>query len=343
MKVFCTKLTFLAAIVVLSVAAYVKYCPLTFFDPDYAMWLYEKEQIYGNNKYSETLVLGDSRPLSGVDPSLVAPNCTSLCLAGSTPIEGYYLLKAYLQKHKAPKYLLLSYSQSHLMQAESFWHRNVKFKCLSYSDTAEIVGEVVKYRDYNVINNSPFESLLTEFAAINDTKLGPILIAAYYYAKFYLYRVNWVFLYKDDLSNLSPSTKRTNLDIIHKIETNRGHMPLDRKSSGGLNDEAKMTSFTPSKTIASYFVRLIQLCHKNNIKIYFKYMPINSDSNRYLKRGYLADCNKFLGDLPFNPNDFIDKTVSFFPNEYFGDVSHLNINGANIFSNQLRTELASFR
>lgn len=72
-----------------------------------------------------------------------------------------------------------------------------------------------------------------------------------------------------------------------------------------------------------YIEKLIKLAKAHNIKIYYYTMPFNKSSfeatSACYKRGY---CNYIL-QIAKNYNITICNKLSFLPNDYFGDPSHL--------------------
>ena len=101
----------------LSMAAYVHFFPLLFMDETFAIWN-AKLNLLERSEDPEFVIIGDSRPMHGLIPSAFPQKTISLAIQGGSSIEGYFLLRSFLEKHRAPKKIIYSISPIRFEKAE---------------------------------------------------------------------------------------------------------------------------------------------------------------------------------------------------------------------------------
>ena len=79
------------------------YCmlfPENYLDGEYAMYRQQQDYVQGKTgTAARVLIVGDSRTKAGMDPALLWEGSYNIALGGTTPIEGYYALKEYIETH----------------------------------------------------------------------------------------------------------------------------------------------------------------------------------------------------------------------------------------------------
>ena len=131
-------------------AALSLYCalfPMWYMDGEYAMYKQQKDYITGNGEYNRVLIMGDSRTKAGFIPDELSNDCYNLALGGTTPIEGYYALKEYLEYHPAPEYVVMAYAPMHYMDVDALWTRNIYFHVMNPEDAGELFLIAAEYED----------------------------------------------------------------------------------------------------------------------------------------------------------------------------------------------------
>ena len=279
---------------------------------DYPMWKVQKDFVKKKQTgiVPDLLVFGDSRGMAGIIPNSISNNGRALCVTGGTSIEAYYMLKEYLSKNSAPKNVILSVSPDHLERHPELFSRAVKYKLLSSIAALEVLNKCNELKDY------PFQMVPIE----NN-----------YYLEWFLYRINFVLYYKDELqAGKYNQMKKSNWELYNAIEANQGYWyrpPIS--SSDGLNDETRKSTFLPSTVLTYYFNELINLCKEKNIHFIFQTMPMNEASFKILNANYVKGYKDFISGIQAkNPYFEISNDLLEFPNDRFSDPSHLNNTGA---------------
>jgi hypothetical protein len=121
-----------------------------------------------------------------------------------------------------------------------------------------------------------------------------------------------------------------------KVQDMKGYQPLQKKMKYDKIDTVKIDPGNTDENKISALKDIISTCHKKNIDLVFVYSPIW----KITKDGY---CNQIITKLctengikyidMSNLPDFINRP------DYFADISHLNEEGARVFSKMLKNRL----
>ncbi len=306
----------IVAIIVLlniPISLYVASFSLNYNSPNNTRWwLINKTLDKAYNLQDTTikiLFLGDSRPNAGIDFRRIKKSW-SFCVGGTSPIENYYMLKKYLAVYEKPETLFLSISPRFLTSQFSFW-------------------------DLAVRNHFFSEEEFKEIYAIN-LKLDDTLLYGTSKIKFFLNEMCLVKYYQEDLrKNLLFFAKNDNKELIKYIMENRGRRPHPnlQDSCSDLNFEVSMTKFEMSPIYEYYFNKIFETCTEKNIYCSFFSMPMNESSFNRLDVNFIADYKITINDFQQKyPQFSISDTLYYYKDDYFGDKSHLNTSGEEIFT-----------
>ena len=251
---------------------------------------------------ADLLVLGDSRAKAGFAPQ--NERQLNLAIGGTTPVEGFYILKRYLRKNKPPKVLILSYMSVHYNSAGTFWERAIKFDFLEFDEFKEIIKNAKK---------------LDECGIVGKCKA-------------------WDFVkYKLDIKNFSAemynawqefkdgnSRYKRYLQVMDELGKNGGHYFYGRNlGASDDNYEVSQSSFKTSALINLYLHKIMALARANGIRVFHYQMPFNQSSFDKLNSAFVSDYNAFLNSMQdefgITPLNFIWAL----PDSDFGDPSHL--------------------
>lgn len=294
-------------------SVYISLTPLNYYSANNTRWwLINKtlDKTYNLQDSSvNVLFIGDSRPNAGINFNEIN-NSWSFCVGGTSPIENYYILEKYLQAYTAPETVFVSISPRFLTNQFAFWDLAVRNKFFSKENFYDIFS-----------TNKECNDTLLNF----QSKL-----------KFFLYNINFVKFYQDDLrKSFVFLRKRENLQLIDYIVHNKGHRPHPnlKNSCSSLNYETKMTDFKVSEIYNYFFLTIFNLCQENNIHCIFFSMPMNESSFLNLDDRFMSDYNNFFSIIKdsFCTYEFYE-TLYFYPDSLFGDASHLNSKGQKIFT-----------
>lgn len=305
---------------------YVEYFSMNYMNLEYPMWQYQKEIINGglDRGDSDILILGDSRTMAGIIPSMLSEDARSLCVGGSSPVESYYILKDYLEIHKKPGTVFISFSPFHFEKNSFFWERTVKFKLLTLREEMEVLSKSRKLNDYIVAGNKP------------------ILFG---YIKACLYRLNFFYYYLPDIrAGKIQSRRGSNIAKFEEMDRDLGFTGYGTKeSSGGLGFELEQEKFTLSALFDFYMRELLDLCKKEGIMAIYETMPVNEDTFKAVSESYVSDYLSYIKHLKADYGEFIiDEEFYNYTNDYFGDPNHLNKRGSERLTLYLRDKYSLF-
>ncbi|MCD6556716.1 MAG: hypothetical protein J7K64_05920 [Bacteroidales bacterium] len=290
---------------------YIEFMPMYYNRPTNTRWYFLKETLAGKYKIPKAnkIFLGESRLNAGLDFTKI-PDAYSFASGGSTPVEMYYILKKYLKNHPKPDTVFLSISPRFFCETFAFWHFAVRNNVISHADLQEILSETEK----------------------NDTVLG-----SFPKLNYCLYKADYLGYYQDDvLYNYVFTGYSENKKMISEMQSMQGGRPHPGlKDSCSLpNYETKYTDFRPSSLLLKYFEKTADLCRKNNIKFFFFSMPMNESSFNVLKPDFVSKYQKTIQICAGKYPEFdISDSLYAYPDNYFGDASHLNPKGRKIFTN----------
>lgn len=257
--------------------------------------------------------MGDSRLNTNVDVKRI-PNAWSFAAGGSSPIEMYYALKNYIKIYSKPDTVFVSFSPRTLIEAYSFWDYAIRNNYLSHSEFKEICLNLQKHPSDTVIGNFP-------------------------YLYYLLYKFNYIEYYQTDLyKNHVFGARQKNEQIIDHFQMEKGVWiyPGLKKGCSELNYESKLKSFVASGLLDFYFVKMLDICQKENILVIFDFRPINKSSYQKLNKNFVSGYKNYIRHLANKYPDFIiSDTVYFYEDKYFGDESHLNNKGKQIYSDYI--------
>ena len=318
MKRFLIKSCIFFALVYGSTFIYIEYFAMSFAYMDYPIYKEKIDYIASGSGTAgpEILILGDSRSLTGIDPKIISDRAQSIGLTGGTSITTYYALKHYLEMYPAPRTIILSISPLLFEQHPEFYSRAVKYRLLTTGDAIEVLKRAHELKDF------PFE-----MTPANGN----------YYWELFLYKSNYLLYYKSEI--LAGGFYRmwhTNHEIYATLEKNAGFWgPSFSAPSHGLNIEAHRTEFVRSPLLKDYFEKILDLCREKRIRVFFQAAPMNETSFKALKPAYVLGYRDFMSGIRQKYRDS-DIEMNFelfsYPDEYFGDPSHLNVKGAELFS-----------
>jgi hypothetical protein len=271
---------------------------MLFMNQEYPMFIYTKETISIRSHDKQNLIMiGDSRAKAGFIPN-VNPLTKSLNLSigGATPIEGYYILKKYLQTNLPPDKIIISYAPSHIDAHGTYWERTVKFDFLETQEYQEVESNAKQIADSTTIGSSKtYTDYLNPKMYISDFFNGIISL-------------RWV----------------QNKQVLIDNSNSQGHYYFGKEAiSSALNDEATRKKFIPSPLIDLYLKKLLALTKANHIKVYYYTMPFNKSSFMASKKIYRDGYTTYLQDLVYKYNVNICNDLGYMSNDNFGDPSHL--------------------
>lgn len=317
--------------------------PMAYMDIEYPAFAYTKNLCRAPSSDSasgkQLLILGDSRAMADIIPNEVisglleeAPsdaydfselNIENLAFGGATSIEMYYTLKNYLKHHEAPERIIVMFAPFHYSYMDNFWQRTMYFNYLSISEVLEV---------YDLAKELGSETVLTE-SFITDS-IG--------------YRFRMPDKYLPAIINAKgvmryPENKRR----YDSLESEHGFGSFG--TAAGSSDASYEVNYTTVKNgndsvlLLTYMKKLLSLCDEQNIPVLLLQPPMNEASFTQLNEEYLKEYQELLKHLSDScQNAIIEDDIPCYENRYFGDASHLNREGAIVYSKELVKKILRF-
>lgn len=315
----------LVALPFILVIAFTLCFPFAYMDNEYPGRAYTRDVINGNEDY-DTLILGDSRAMADILPTSFE-SAVNLANGGATAIENYYYLSDYIKKHGAPKRVVIGFAPFHYTQIDNFWNRTVYFNDLTIGQMCEVRREASKagknFSDAGfdgscvVVSGGDTADLISNRLRLPHVYM-PALINSHFIGRY-----------------------SENKEMYRSISDAKGHQLYGTDDgSSDLNYEVNYTGMdenADSALIQKYLVLLMNLCEANGIETYVISLPMNESSYSKLQDSYIVSLSMFLrslGDL--YPSSTVEMEQICYPDEMFGDSSHLNEKGADRFTNELK-------
>lgn len=289
------------------------YCalfPMWYMDEEYAMYRQQKDYVTENQDANSVLIIGDSRTKAGFIPDELSDNCYNLALGGTTPIEGYYTMKEYLEHHPAPEYVVIAYAPMHYMDVDALWTRNIYFHVMNREDTAEL------------------------FQIAADCQNNENILIENYRLEYAMYRFYMPNKYCTALKNAAFIGRHgANVSKYQQMTLERGHNFFGlANGSGDVNGEAKEADFISSDVITIYMQKIFDLCSEQGIRVVVEQLPMNETSRSILTEDFKSHYRQYMEELAIaNPTVQIFGDFYMYPNDYFGDADHLNQAGASAY------------
>jgi hypothetical protein len=297
-----------------------------FLDPEYAMWA-AKIQMVRNCAPSETVILGDSKPVAGLIPRVMGDGVVNLGLGGASPIEGAYLVEDILKCPSRPKRVIVSYSPAIFINPEVYWTRSAAFGLLSFRQMEEVRLASQRLNDHAVYAQADGGFHLAGLFANYGRRLS---LPSYYFPAM----LNAGFV----------ARKGRNDSMLEAVLDSRGHhfFGTASRTDWPSPDEPNIVRFQPSPLLHHYFERLISLLEDNGISVYFVGMPLNEVTAQAMRPGVRAEFAAYLDGVGKRHRNFrvLGEVLPVLPAEYFGDPDHLNPKGATMWSNLVAKRIA---
>lgn len=305
--------TFLAAVLLIGISEAGAYRTRAEWIRDYwnrfvlsEPWLLE---IPGDFKY---LLLGNSIQKTGLLPTEIHESFLSLGLPGAKPISHYFLLQRYLDRHAPPQVLFL-----YLDPFEEQLNFNLVLRYFFNSQ---------EYREaLPDLNREEREAYLSQFIAAIDR------------------RQEWQLKFR-------PKAGGSFEDFTRKLTANRGYMPA-------VGDADRMTAEDFDKTDASvrahirfsfkdrdwkYLDKILSLCREKDIRVRIGEVAFPLTAREWaIQSGFMKEYQAFLAEIrgKYPWVEVTQTPLMAVPEEQFGDVEHLNREGAERYTRFFKEEI----
>lgn len=312
-----TLLTFASAYAVIWL--WVIAAPMAYQEYDYSIWL-AKMTLLKEDQLGGLVIIGDSNPCAALLPERLGPGVVNLGLPTGTPLEVFHVARKLIASQTHPKAVLISILPSNFINSEHFWDVCVNYGFLNGHDLEELRSESRVLGDASVVGpESPGDI---------DVRLKSLL-----------YLIKFPSFYFPALVNAHGYGRyRFNESRLKLVLANRGQSYFGTDNgSTGLDKEAALKSFVPSKILDDYFNQTLALFQSQKIPVYFVAMPHNEASVSHYYPGLKAAFTSYLDQYAGRYTNFhvIGDTLPTYPSQDFGDPWHLNAKGAARWSDSM--------
>jgi len=315
---------------VIAIVLYTALFPYAYMDEEYPAWTYTKDVVSGkldpfakadgttavlpNEAANSTIILGDSRAMADLNP-LYMEDTVNLAVGGATSIEMYYTLSHYLENVGSPKKIIIMFAPFHYSVIDNFWTRAVYFNYYSVNEVSEI------YKNARACNSesllcSDYKNELLSCRLRMPNKYLPALMNSKFISRYSI-----------------------NKDQYAKLQQTRGNAEFGHDN--GNSDSCYETSYTEmhrtgdALLLNQYMNMLVDLCDKNGIETLVSMPPMNKSSYDILNENYVNEFTDYMYALQSRyPKIKIKPELTYMDDEYFGDSSHLNSRGAEVFTKE---------
>lgn len=310
---------FACLVPLIAMAAFISFAPMCYMDEEYPSWRYLKEVTTGKvgQEYYETVILGDSVAKSSIIPEkLSGEGCINLAVGGATAVDMYYAFSDYLEHHEAPKNVVILFGPFHYWQVDNYKTRTVYFKSLSLKNATELYGLAEMFGSDSVC----FDGYKTYELSCRlglPTVYLPAVNAARFVGR---YDTNKT-LY-DDIVSQNGYSAFGDKDYCDDVSYEASYQGIEVSGDNGI--------------ILYYLKDLIELADKNGCKVTCLQSALNEATYDRLSEEYISQYYMITKKLSeFGENVYCEKKLRRYPNEFFGDASHLNEKGAIKFTTEI--------
>ena len=325
--IFTTKLV-IALIPIIAIILYTLLFPMNYLDSEYPAWKYSKDVSSGHlNPFTKdgpvatignvpddiTVILGDSRAMAALDPTLFSKKTVNLAVGGGTSIEMYYTLNRYIKNNGSPENVIIMFAPFHYSIIDNFFERDLFFNYLTVPELYDLYGNAHATGSETLLRDNYIEEIISCRLRTPNKYLPPLINAGVY------------------------MRKASNQKSLETIKSQYGHAlfgTLDGCSD--LNYEtsySKMHDTKDAVLLDIYLLKLLDLCKKNNISVTLSAPPMNASSYEALQDSYVKEYTEYIENIASKFTEFtIDSGISYMDDSYFGDASHLNGKGSAEFT-----------
>jgi hypothetical protein len=218
-----------------------------------------------------------------------------------------------------PRAVLISYNAYHFVHPDFYWDTSVKFGLIHGSDADEVLNDIFKLKDKELITGNGLWNLEERCYSFLLSRGFP----SYYISS----------LFAEHLGD----REKENEEALDVIAQTRGqyYFPLS-EGSKALNADTKLKAFNVSPVIDDYFRKTLDLLKKENIPVYFCNMPINESSVPHLDPTVIKGYMDYLQGLAKEDSQFHILPIMHlvYPWKLFSDYAHLNKKGTLRFNRE---------
>lgn len=306
---FILKLLILFLVIWIIFAIIAKNFGMYIYDQEYASYKETLDYVRNKTESSKVLIFGDSVAKAAVIPKMISDETYNIAMAGATPIEQYYLMQDYLENHEPPKTMIMIYFMGGYNTIEKFfWNRTIYFDWITTKQFKDILSTGVFPEKHPMF-------------------------------KFLQYKLSMPNKYYGAIKNALLENRYEINEKEYKIsKANKGQHYFGTAESFSPNNVSitEQEHFEVLDIIDLYMNKCIQLCEEKGIKVIIEQHPINLSTFGNMNDDFKNEYIDYMKGLQKKyPNIIVNTDFGLVTDDWLGDFSHVNENGATKFTNML--------
>lgn len=284
---------------------------ISFIDGEGPYYLWNRETVNGTQeRYYDTVILGDSVANAAFMPEILSEGVINLSLGGTTPMENYYTMLNWLDRHDAPRCCYISFQDFHFAREDCFWSRTMYSHRYGLARDLQMIKAAAAYAEPSVLS----ELYMLDFLSY-ELWLPNKYITAFLNASF----------------NQRSQSNGAGWD---SIELHGGRYIAKSVKEYATGEDQVFKAFTVEPLFDAYYRKLIELCLENGVQVRLVRLPmpdncVFTDAYTQMFSGYYDALLAEYPDVTFDRFPLYEKSC-------FTDGHHMNIYGALRFSTELK-------
>lgn len=308
-------------------------------EDEYHIYQYKKDFFQNGEKKQkdfEQLVLGDCVGMTSVNPKFLDKSTVNLSLAGTTPLEVYFLLRKYLEHNPVPKKVFLILATNQFVALDQFFENAISLKMLNRDDIDEIAVTFDRL-DFHYPGPFVFQGFKNQYL----NKVGEYLptkakLLIDFYAGKYSLDPNNINRLKHCLFDLCFTKNR--FDFYAFTKKHEGFYQYQNKEDPDqlYQQYGDWGKFEVSAVMNHYFEKTIQLALQNNIKLVYHHPPVTKNNFNKTSDHHTNQVTRYMKGIQEKyPEALFFYRPPLYTSDYFSSNIYPNHKGAEQFSRYL--------
>lgn len=293
---------------------YIWLFPMNYINSTGIHYLSNKNVVNDMNQSYDVVILGDSVSNASFAPEYMSEGTLNLGMNTATPIEAYFVLSEYLEKHKAPKTCFLAFALHHMAGENYLYEANFFSHRFSVRQELEILKQAELYNEKSILKGGIYNS----------------------YKKWLSYRLRLPNKYIHALINSFPKGRKgENCNTVKQSLMHRGTMVSRSVRESNDYKFKYYKDYIVHPLYDAYYRKIFDLCNENGIQVHIVMTPICTNvfcMDKYQKSLH-AYHQKIQEDYP--NVTFLDR-LDGFERQHLQDTHHVNIHGSLKFSKAIK-------
>jgi hypothetical protein len=266
-------------------------------------------------------VLGDSRAEAAIVPAGLPFPAANITFGGTTPVETYFFAREAMKCPNPPRLVVYSHSMpAYLHPNQGLWKTAARYGYIDFSDLREISGVASRQHDGWLAAIDTHDGLT---GIVRDLTYGVGFPSVFVSS---LVEARGVGRY-DINKALLERTAVTKGQVVYPQSSNKQLVGID----------ADEKEFVPSPLETVYLDKTLDLFEAAHIPVLLLTVPAGESTVRAVSPALRADFSKFLAARAERYQNVVSGTPGLlaWPDDFYVDGSHMNAQGAKVFTEHL--------